>query len=101
MAGASPAMRIFIARIKQTPENEKDFDSTGFFDLSMSARQNGPYDSIARKWLALAERRRAHLIELRENGRWERYYTDAQLADQLDELDIACDRLVKLAGAAA
>jgi hypothetical protein len=67
----------------------------------MSARQNGPYDSIARKWLALAERRKAHLIELQQNGRWERYYTDVQLADQLDELGVACDRFAKLAGAAA
>ena len=67
----------------------------------MSARQNGPYDSIARKWLALAERRKAHLIELQQNGRWERYYTDVQLADELDELGVACDRLAKLAGAAA
>jgi len=67
----------------------------------MSARQQGPYDSIARKWLALAERRKAHLIELRENGRWERYYTDAQLADELDELDVACDRLAEIAGTAA
>ena len=72
----------------------------GFFGLSMSARQNGPYDSIARRWLALAERRKAHLIELRENGRWERYYTDAQLADELDELDVACDRLAVVAGTA-
>jgi DNA-binding transcriptional ArsR family regulator len=66
----------------------------------MSARQNGPYDSIARKWLALAERRKAHLIELRQSGRWERYYSDAQLADQLDELEFACDRLAEIAGAA-
>jgi hypothetical protein len=67
----------------------------------MSARQNGPYDNIARKWLALAERRKAHLIELRQTGRWERYYSDAQLVDELHELDIACDRLARLAGAAA
>jgi hypothetical protein len=72
----------------------------GSFNVSMSARQNGPYDSIARKWLALAERRKAHLIELQQNGRWERYYSDVQLADELDELDIARDRLLKLAGAA-
>jgi len=65
----------------------------------MSARQNSPYDSIARKWLALAERRKAHLIELRENGRWDRYYNETQLADQLNELDIACERLAKLAAA--
>jgi hypothetical protein len=67
----------------------------------MSARQQGPYDSIARKWLALAERRKAHLIELRENGRWERYYTDTQLADELDELDVARDRLAEITGTAA
>lgn len=66
----------------------------------MSARQNGPYDSIARRWLALAERRKAHLIELRENGRWERYYTDAQLVIELDELDVACDRLAEVVGTA-
>lgn len=100
MAGASPAIRIFIARIKQTSENEKNFDSKGFFGLSMSARQNGPYDSIARKWLALAERRKAHLMEMRQSGRWERYYTDAQLSDELDELDVACERLAGIAGAA-
>jgi hypothetical protein len=67
----------------------------------MSARQQSPYDSIARKWLALAERRRAHLIELRENGRWQRYYTEDQLADQLHELDIACRRFAAVAGADA
>ena len=65
----------------------------------MSARQNGPYDSIASKWLALAERRRAHLIALQQNGRWERYYADGQLAEELDELDVACERLAKLARA--
>ena len=67
----------------------------------MSARQNGPYDSIASKWLALAERRKAHLITLQQNGRWERYYADGQIAEELDELDVACERLAKLAGAAA
>jgi hypothetical protein len=67
----------------------------------MSARQPHPYDSVARKWLALAERRRAHLLELRENGRGQRYYTDAQLAEQLHELDIACRRFAEIGGAGA
>jgi uncharacterized repeat protein (TIGR03809 family) len=31
---------------------------------------------IARKWRALAERRRAHFIELYRSGRWRRYFTD-------------------------
>jgi len=51
----------------------------------MSARQPGPYDSIARKWLALAERGKAHVIELRDSGRWEHYYTPAQLLEALEE----------------
>jgi hypothetical protein len=65
----------------------------------MSARQQVPYDSMARKWLALAQRRRAHLIELRENGRWQRYYAEGQIADQLRELDTACQRFAAVAGA--
>jgi hypothetical protein len=64
----------------------------------MSARQQGPYDSVARKWLALAERRRAHLIELRDSGRWRRYYTKGDLADELLELELACQRFAKVAG---
>jgi len=67
----------------------------------MSARQPGPYDTIARKWLALAERRRAHLIELRESGRWKRYFTEARLADELHQVDLAWDRFAKVAGIAA
>jgi|GEM_PF-3519093 len=41
----------------------------------MSERQQGPYDSIARRWLALAERRQAHFIELVDSGRWRHYFT--------------------------
>ena len=41
----------------------------------MSERQQGPYDSIARKWLALAERRQAHFIELVDSGRSRHYFT--------------------------
>jgi hypothetical protein len=64
----------------------------------MSARQQGPYDSIARKWLALAERRRTHLIELRDSGRWQRYYAKGNLAGELWELELACQRFAEVAG---
>jgi hypothetical protein len=64
----------------------------------MSARQQGPYDTIARKWLALAERRRAHLIELRDSGRWQRYYRSGSPADELLELELACQRLAEVVG---
>ena len=33
-------------------------------------------DVFARKWHALAKRRREHLAELYESGRWRRYYDE-------------------------
>jgi hypothetical protein len=64
----------------------------------MSVRQPGRYDGVARKWLVLAERRRAHLIELRSSGRWRHYFTESELDTQLRELNLACDRFAKVAG---
>lgn len=66
----------------------------------MSARQAGPYDSIARKWLALAERRRAYLIALRDSGRWQdfHYSGKAELDAQLRDIDLACERFATVAG---
>lgn len=66
----------------------------------MSARRAGPYDSIARKWLALAERRRAFLIALRDSGRWQDYHYSgaAELEAQLREIDAACERFASIAG---
>jgi uncharacterized repeat protein (TIGR03809 family) len=34
---------------------------------------------ITQKWRALAEKRREHLIELYDSGRWKHYYTEEQL----------------------
>jgi hypothetical protein len=64
----------------------------------MSAGQPGPYESVARKWLALAERRRAHLVELRESGRWQQHLMDAEIEKQLHNLDVACARFAEVAG---
>jgi hypothetical protein len=64
----------------------------------MAAWQPGPYQSVARKWLALAERRKAHLIELRESGRWRRFLPESELKAQLRELDLACVRFAEVAG---
>jgi uncharacterized repeat protein (TIGR03809 family) len=33
---------------------------------------------IARRWRGLAERRRAHFIELYRSGRWKRYYNEQE-----------------------
>ena len=65
----------------------------------MSARQPGPYAVIARQWLALAERRRAHLMELRQTGRWKHYYTKEKLDGDLREMDVVVARWAKIAGA--
>jgi uncharacterized repeat protein (TIGR03809 family) len=64
----------------------------------MSERQTSPYDSIARRWHALAERRRAHVIELRESGRWKHYYTAEALLDALREAVNMRDAWAKIAG---
>ena len=43
----------------------------------MSDEQSyGIPDALTRRWLALAERRRDHFIELYRSGRWQRYYTE-------------------------
>jgi hypothetical protein len=62
----------------------------------MSERQPRPYDDIARKWHALAERRRAHVVELRDSGRWQHYYTWDELLEAVDTRD-AWARLAGLA----
>ncbi len=64
----------------------------------MSARQPGPYAVVARKWLALVERRQAHLVELRETGRWKHYFSEAEIDTQLRELTVVRHRWAKIAG---
>jgi uncharacterized repeat protein (TIGR03809 family) len=66
----------------------------------MSERQPGPYDSVARKWHALAERRRAHVVELRESGRWRHYYTAEELLSALREAVNMRDSWARIAGLA-
>ena len=64
----------------------------------MSERQPGPYDSVARKWQALAERRHAHFVELRETGRWRHYYTWDGLLEAMREAASMSDTWARLAG---
>jgi hypothetical protein len=42
-------------------------------------------DAFARKWHALAERRRNHLAELYQSGEWQRYYTEERLRAHMRE----------------
>jgi len=65
----------------------------------MSMRQSGPFDSIARKWLALAQRRKAAFIDMWESGRWKHYYvTRAAFDNRMREINFCCDRWASLAG---
>lgn len=40
---------------------------------------------ITRRWRDLAEKRRAHFVELYDSGRWKHYYTEEQLVVRLRE----------------
>jgi hypothetical protein len=64
----------------------------------MSERQQGPYDSIARKWLALAERRQAHFIEMSDSGRWRHYFSQNGLEAEMRKAALLRDQWARIAG---
>jgi hypothetical protein len=64
----------------------------------MSERQQSPYDSTARRWLALVERRQRNSIELCSSGRWQRYYTHAQFLDEMRKVLHLRNQWAQLAG---
>jgi hypothetical protein len=64
----------------------------------MSERQQRPYDSIARKWLALVERRQQNFVELGNTGRWRHYYTHAQFVDEMRKVLHLRNHWAQLAG---
>jgi hypothetical protein len=64
----------------------------------MSERQQSPYDSIARSWLVLVERRQQSFIELCHTGRWRRYYTHAQFLDEMRKVLHLRNQWARLAG---
>ena len=64
----------------------------------MSERQQSPYDSTARSWLALVERRQRNLIELCNIGRWRHYYTHAQFLDEMRKVLHLRNQWAQLAG---
>ena len=54
-------------------------------------------DDVAQKWRALAERRRAHFVELYHTGRWKRYYSEEQFLLKMREAIKATDRWAEIA----
>jgi uncharacterized repeat protein (TIGR03809 family) len=64
----------------------------------MSERVNSkPYGDVAQKWRELAERRRAHFVELYRSGRWKHYYTEEQFLERMREVIYAADTWAQLA----
>ena len=64
----------------------------------MAYRQLSPMlDEAALKWRALAERRRAHFVELYQTGRWKHYYSDQQFIMEMREAIVIANRWAKIA----
>jgi uncharacterized repeat protein (TIGR03809 family) len=55
-------------------------------------------DEITRKWHALAERRRSHLVELYDSGRWTRYYSESEFVAQMRDAVQLSDAWARLSG---
>jgi hypothetical protein len=85
-----------IARINRARAKEK-CRFHGFW-LTMSERQDGPYDRIARRWLALAERRQIDFLELYESGRWRHYYSETKLREEIQKIIDVRERWAKIVG---
>jgi hypothetical protein len=62
----------------------------------MSEPRPGPLDEVARKWLALTERRLAWFVNVSESRRWQHYYTRAELLAQMREAERIRDEWAKL-----
>jgi uncharacterized repeat protein (TIGR03809 family) len=64
----------------------------------MSELQYGRYDGVARRWLALIERRQQNFLDLCDSGRWRHYYTEAQFLDEMRKLLRLREHWAALAG---
>ncbi|HXF87964.1 MAG TPA: TIGR03809 family protein [Xanthobacteraceae bacterium] len=73
----------------------------------MSEHKDGPpvapprsvlsLDPVALKWRNLADRRRAHLVDLYLTGRWKRYYSEEQFLACFRETMSMADRWNEIA----
>jgi hypothetical protein len=52
---------------------------------------------VALKWRDLAERRRAHFIDLYESGRWKHYYTDYEFLEELRQAIAIAQKWARIA----
>ena len=54
-------------------------------------------NEVAQKWRILAERRRAHFVELYNTGRWKRYYSEEEFLLKMRDAMKASDRWAEIA----
>lgn len=54
-------------------------------------------DEVAQKWRLLAQRRRAHFVELYESGRWKHYYSEEQFLYRMREAIHLSERWAQIA----
>lgn len=54
-------------------------------------------DKVALKWRDLAERRRAHFVELYRSGRWKHYYTEQEFVIHMREAIMISERWAQIA----
>ena len=52
---------------------------------------------VARRWHALAERRRAHFADLYQSGRWRKYYREHDFLAQMRETSLMAEAWHKVA----
>ncbi len=64
----------------------------------MAEPQSGRYESIARRWLALIERRQQHFLDLCDSGRWRHYFTEAEFLEEMRKVLRVRDRWAAIAG---
>jgi hypothetical protein len=63
----------------------------------MSTFPNTSYERVVQRWRDLADRRRAHYVELYHSGRWRHYYTEEQFLKQMREAIEAFDVWARIA----
>ena len=64
----------------------------------MSARMPAhALDAVAQKWRDLAERRRAHFLELYDSGRWKHYYSEEHFLYRMREAIRVAQRWAEIA----
>ena len=58
---------------------------------------SGKWELVALKWRNLAERRRAHHVDLYKSGRWKHYYSDDEFVAEMSAANAIAQRWASIA----